>query len=75
MSKNYIEISSNECKGCKLCIEACPKKCITISSDINELGYQYAVFNSSGCTACGFCYYICPEPGAITVVKGDLGNE
>ena len=69
MSKNYIKISLNECKGCKLCIEACPKKCISIGSEVNEMGYQYAEFNSLECTACGFCYYICPEPGAITVIS------
>ena len=71
MGNNYIEISSNECKGCKLCITACPKKCISIGSDINEQGYQYASFKSSECIACGFCFYICPEPGAVTVIKGD----
>ena len=71
MNKNYIEISTDECKGCKLCVSACPKHSISMSREINKLGYQYAEFKGDNCTACGFCYYICPEPGAISVIKGD----
>ena len=78
--KNFIRIKTSECKGCRLCVEACPNDCIKIGSKINELGYQYAVFDKEDCcTACGFCYYVCPEPGAITVYKNedqeDEGNE
>ncbi len=75
MNKNYVEISSDECKGCKLCVSTCPKNSISMSSNINKLGYQYAVFSGDNCTACGFCYYICPEPGAISVIKGGSDNE
>ena len=69
MSENYVEISVDQCKGCRLCVAACPKHCLTIGSELNRLGYQYARFEQQGCTACGFCYYVCPEPGAITVHK------
>jgi NAD-dependent dihydropyrimidine dehydrogenase PreA subunit len=65
---NHITIKSEECKGCRFCMEFCPKQCITISSPINKIGYQYAEFKSEKCTACGICYYVCPEPGAITVI-------
>ncbi|MBN2188411.1 MAG: 4Fe-4S binding protein [Chitinispirillaceae bacterium] len=65
---NYITIDHEECKGCRLCVEFCPKKCIVIGSNINKIGYQYAEFQSGKCTACGICYYVCPEPGTITVV-------
>lgn len=64
---NRITIEAEECKGCRLCVEFCPKKCITIGPTINKIGYQYAVFKSEECTACGICYYVCPEPGTITV--------
>ncbi len=36
---------------------------------MNSLGYQYARFESSECNACGLCFYVCPEPGAITVYR------
>lgn len=71
MNKNFAKIESSECKGCKVCVEACPKNCIFIGSEINSLGYQYAQFDSDQCTACGLCYYVCPEPGAITVYKDE----
>ncbi len=71
MSHNYIIIDSSQCKGCRLCVEACPHKCIVMGSDINEMGFQYARFEGEGCTACGFCYYSCPELGAITVYKNE----
>jgi 2-oxoisovalerate ferredoxin oxidoreductase delta subunit len=38
-----------------------------MSSDLNKNGYSYATFNSKECTACGICYYVCPELGTITV--------
>jgi len=67
---NYITIEPEECKGCRLCVEFCPKKCIAIGSSINKIGYQYAEFKSEKCTACGICYYVCPELGTITVFSG-----
>ncbi len=69
MSENYVVISTDECKGCRLCVSACPKHCLNIGSELNRLGYQYARFEQHQCTGCGFCYYVCPEPGAITVHK------
>jgi NAD-dependent dihydropyrimidine dehydrogenase PreA subunit len=65
---NRVVIAVEECKGCGLCVELCPKKCIDIGQDINSLGYQHAVFDSPACTACGICYFVCPEPGAVTVI-------
>ena len=68
---NHVEISGEECKGCQLCIVNCPKKCLARGSELNKSGYLYTRFEQNGCTACGFCYYMCPEPGAITVIKDD----
>ena len=74
MARGYVQIEPSQCKGCRVCIEACPRKCIVLSDDINVIGYQYARFEGEGCTACGLCYYVCPEPGAVTVYQ-DPGNE
>ncbi len=71
MAKNHVVIDSTVCKGCRVCVETCPKDCIVIGSDINKLGYQYAKFEKPGCIACGFCYYVCPEPSGVTVYKGE----
>ncbi|MCF7792237.1 MAG: 4Fe-4S dicluster domain-containing protein [Victivallales bacterium] len=69
--RNFVKIEPDECKGCKVCVHACPKECLHIGSDINKIGYQYAKFEDKGCTACGLCFYVCPELGAITVYKNE----
>lgn len=73
--KNFVKIKPNECKGCKVCVQTCPKGCLSIGSDINKIGYQYAKFEQRGCIACGLCFYVCPEPGAITVYKDEEEQE
>ncbi|MFC1501524.1 indolepyruvate ferredoxin oxidoreductase subunit alpha [Elusimicrobiota bacterium] len=57
-----IEIKPDKCKGCTLCVDVCPKKCIEMSKTFNKGGYHSAVFvNEKDCTGCGFCYQICPD--------------
>lgn len=65
----YMEVVKHLCKGCGLCIEHCPQKCIEFADKFNELGYKYATYTGEGCTGCGICFYCCPEPGAIAVYK------
>lgn len=65
----FVEFSPSECKGCQLCAEACPKKCIVMSESLNERSYHPAAYTGEGCTGCGICFYACPEPGAIKVYK------
>lgn len=71
MAKNYIKLDGSLCKGCKVCVEACPKHCIVIGSEINKMGYQFARFKNHDCIGCGICFYVCPEPGTITVYKDE----
>jgi len=70
MASGYIEIDKERCKGCRLCINACPKKVIRLSNTFNSKGYHPVEFNNSEgeCTACGFCYLMCPDT-AITVYR------
>jgi NAD-dependent dihydropyrimidine dehydrogenase PreA subunit len=67
--RGRLEIDGEECKGCGLCIEACPPKVISLSERLNHYGYRTAMYAGSGCTACGICFMACPEPGAITVMR------
>ena len=74
MSENSIprvEVKSNLCKACERCIEACAPGVLMTNPDhaFNELGYMSIVYTGNGCTGCGACFYVCPEPGAITVYK------
>lgn len=64
-----IRIDAERCKGCGLCVAACPKDDIRLAAETNRRGIHVA--QSGGgerCTACGACYVVCPDV-AITVCK------
>lgn len=67
--RGMVRIDENECKGCGLCIQACPPKVISLSNRLNHFGYRTALYAGTGCTGCGICFLACPEPGAITVLR------
>ena len=64
-----IEINELRCKGCGLCTTACHLKLISLSTEINTLGFTPAVTTSpERCTGCALCAELCPDV-AITVFK------
>jgi len=64
-----ITIEEERCKGCGLCMTACPGKLIRMSSEFNSAGLHPALFEPrEKCTGCGFCYIMCPDT-AIEVWK------
>jgi NAD-dependent dihydropyrimidine dehydrogenase PreA subunit len=67
--RGLLRIDTEECKGCGLCVEACPPKVIRLSERLNHYGYRTATYAGAGCTGCGICFMACPEPGAITVLR------
>lgn len=67
--RGLLRVDANECKGCGLCIEACPPKVISLGEGLNHFGYRTAAYAGAGCTGCGICFLACPEPGAITVYR------
>ena len=67
--RGVLQVDVDECKGCGLCVEACPPKVIALSERLNHYGYRTATYAGTGCTGCGICFMVCPEPGAITVLK------
>lgn len=73
--RGRIKIRQDLCKGCRLCVPACPRSSIRISGGLNSMGYHPAEFNGKECTACGICYTVCPEPGCITVFLLEEGEE
>jgi Pyruvate/2-oxoacid:ferredoxin oxidoreductase delta subunit len=68
-ARGLVEIDAAECKGCGLCIEACPPRCLLFARELSPFGVHPAMFAGMGCTGCGICFYCCPEPGAITVYR------
>jgi len=68
-SKGKIVINTKWCKGCGLCIPACPKNCINLSDEPDLRGICTAVYDDEkNCTGCGLCAIICPDV-AINVYK------
>jgi len=63
-----VKISEHLCKGCGLCIEACPPGVLVQGSLLNRQGYYAVTYRGSGCTGCAICFYVCPDIGAITVL-------
>jgi 2-oxoglutarate ferredoxin oxidoreductase subunit delta len=70
--RGLLRVNEAECKGCGLCMEACPPGLIRLSDGLNHYGYRTAVYAGSGCTGCGICFFACPEPGALTVYRASL---
>jgi NAD-dependent dihydropyrimidine dehydrogenase PreA subunit len=69
LDRGILRIDEDECKGCGLCVEACPPKVIRLNEHLNHSGYRTAMYAGAGCTGCGICFMACPEPGAITVLR------
>jgi 2-oxoglutarate ferredoxin oxidoreductase subunit delta len=71
MAKNRgaVLIDTVKCKGCELCIEACPTDVLSMSHEVNAKGYHYAYMeNADQCTGCANCGIICPD-GVISVYQ------
>ena len=64
-----VIVDLDQCKGCRFCVDACKPNVLSLQESFNRLGYQFAVYKGTGCTGCEACFYVCPEPGAITVIK------
>ncbi|MFH1825277.1 MAG: 4Fe-4S binding protein [Candidatus Firestonebacteria bacterium] len=58
-----VEINKEKCKSCSYCLEFCPKKLISLSSNINSKGFFYAEFagDREKCTGCSLCAIMCPD--------------
>ncbi len=63
--KAHVSILPELCKGCELCVFACPSGNLAMSSQLNRNGYHPVVFSYDGtkgpCSACGICYWVCPD--------------
>lgn len=60
---NKVTFSKDLCKGCELCVYACPKKIIMIAKEeLNKKGYHPAqIIEMDKCIACAMCALMCPD--------------
>lgn len=61
ITRGTLVIDAEACKGCELCIEACPPRVLEMTTvEVNSRGYRYPVLHA-GCIACNLCTAICPD--------------
>jgi len=65
-----VTINQDACKGCGLCVTACPKKIVVLSkTTINAKGYNpVEITDMSLCIGCANCARMCPDL-VLTVEK------
>jgi len=65
MAKIYgtVEINRERCKGCDLCVTACPVKVLDLQpKEVNDRGYHYAyAAHPDKCIGCAACALVCPD--------------
>lgn len=63
MSRGTVVIDRERCKGCALCVGACPKQLLRVESGYNAKGYRPVQLADSThqCTGCALCAVICPD--------------
>ena len=65
-----VSFNEERCKGCGLCVTACPKSIVSLAKDkINAKGYHPAgVIEQEKCIGCASCALMCPDT-VITVER------
>ncbi|HBB08049.1 MAG TPA: ferredoxin [Bacteroides sp.] len=67
--KGAIVVDTERCKGCGLCVAACPVKIISLAQkEVNKKGYPFATQTEDKCIGCASCAIVCPD-GCISVYK------
>jgi 2-oxoglutarate ferredoxin oxidoreductase subunit delta len=61
VTRGTVVIDVERCKGCDLCIDACPPGVLTMTLlERNGKGFLYPQL-TEGCTACRACAQVCPD--------------
>ncbi len=68
-----VLIDRDRCKGCELCVQACPQHVLAISPDLNRKGNFFArVARPRHCIGCRLCGIACPDAAIELQVSGTL---
>lgn len=67
--RGALIIDTNRCKGCGLCVVACPTHTLALTSkEVNHKGYAFCEEFNDTCIGCASCAIVCPD-GCISVFK------
>jgi 2-oxoglutarate ferredoxin oxidoreductase subunit delta len=67
--RGAIIVDTERCKGCNLCVIACPTDVISLNEQVNGKGFNPAYpANHDSCTGCMNCSMVCPDM-CITVYR------
>ncbi len=73
--KGRVEVDTDLCKGCGLCVYFCPKSVLDLTGEVNSKGYRTAKKgNPASCTGCAICAHVCPDI-ALVVWRGKDSRE
>ncbi len=62
MPRGVVVVDVERCKGCGLCISACPQKVLAFSGTLNKSGYDVVYMQApDACVGCAFCALTCPD--------------
>lgn len=61
VTRGTVVIDVDACKGCDLCIDACPPGVLVMTREtVNGRGYRFPLL-LEGCTGCAACSAVCPD--------------
>ncbi|MBO8459949.1 MAG: 4Fe-4S binding protein [Bacteroidetes bacterium] len=70
--KGMVVVNTERCKGCELCVVACPSDVLGMSQHANTKGYNYVYMkNEAACIGCAACGRVCPD-GCLTIYREKL---
>lgn len=64
------------CKGCEMCVHACPEHVLEMSEEMNAKGYFVPwVAHPDACTGCRYCVLVCPDTAVQVENKGKVSTR
>jgi 2-oxoglutarate ferredoxin oxidoreductase subunit delta len=60
--RGAVVVDTEGCKGCGLCVEACPEGVLALHMEVNSRGYHFSYMeNPEACIGCSNCGVVCPD--------------